>query len=81
MRVVKIPISEIYIPASKRKTLDEEKIEPLAEDILENGQTSPIYVREGKGRYVLQEGQHRVEALKLLGSKNIDAYIVQARKH
>lgn len=81
MRVVKIPISEIYIPAGKRKTLDEDKIMPLAEDILENGQTSPIYVREGQGRYVLQEGLHRVEALKLLGSKNIDAYIVQARKH
>ena len=81
MRVVKLPISEIYIPAGKRKGFEEDKVMPLAEDILENGQTSPIYVREGKGRYVLQEGLHRVEALKLLGSKNINAYIVQARKH
>lgn len=81
MRVVKIPIEKIYVPAGKRKTFEEVKVEPLAEDILENGQTSPIYVREGKGRYVLQEGLHRLEALKALGSENIDAHIVQARKH
>lgn len=81
MRVVKIPIDKIYIPAGKRKTLDESKIEPLAEDILENGQTHAIYVREGKGRYVLQEGLHRIEALKALGSENVNASIVQAKKH
>ncbi len=31
MRVVKIPIEKIYVPAGKKKTLDEEKIMPLAE--------------------------------------------------
>ena len=81
MRVVDVPIDKIYAPAAKKKTLDEEKILPLAEDILENGQTTPIYVRMGKDRYVLQEGLHRVEAMKLLGSTTIEAHIIQAKKH
>lgn len=81
MRVIDVPVKDIYVPSAKAKTLDEEKILPLAEDILENGLKSPIYVREGKGRWVLQEGLHRVEALKLLGSEIIQAKVVQAKKH
>lgn len=80
MRVVDIPIDKIYIPAAKKKTLEAEKVEPLAEDILENGQQRPIYVRVGKDRYVLQEGLHRVEAMKLLGETLIEANIVQAQR-
>lgn len=81
MRVVNIPVDDIYIPSSKRKTLEEDKALALAENILENGLTNPIYVREGKGRFVLQEGLHRLEAMRLLGSEHIPAHIVQARKH
>ena len=81
MRVVDVPIDKIYVPSAKQKTLDEEKVLPLAEDILENGLTTPIYVRLGKNRYVLQEGLHRVEAMKLLGSPTIEGHIVQAKKH
>lgn len=81
MRVIDVPVDEIYVPASKKKTLDEDKVLPLAEDILENGLTHPIYVRAGKGRYVLQEGLHRLEAIKLLGSDSIAGYLVQAKKH
>ena len=80
MRIVDIPIDKIYVPASKRKDFDEDKVIVLAEDILENGLQKPIFVREGKDRYVLQEGLYRVEAMKLLGSKHIEANIVQARK-
>jgi len=80
MRIVDVPIDKIYVPAAKRKTLDEAKVEPLAEDILENGLQSPIYVRIGKDRYVLQEGLHRVEAMKMLGETMIDGHIVQAKK-
>lgn len=80
MRIVDVPIDKIYTPAAKRKTLDEARVEPLAEDILENGQQTPIYVRLGKDRYVLVEGLHRVEALKMLGETHIEANIVQARK-
>ena len=81
MRAVDEPIDKIYVPSAKQKTLDEEKVLPLAEDILENGLTTPIYVRLGKDRYVLQEGLHRVEAMKLLGSPTIEGHIVQAKKH
>jgi sulfiredoxin len=75
------PIEEIYVPAKKRKSLDEAKIDALAEDILENGQTTPIQVRQGKGRVVLVEGLHRLEACKALGEKNIRGYLVQARRY
>ncbi len=81
MRIVDIAVNEIYVPAAKKGELDEDKLLPLAEDILENGLNSPIYVRQGKGRYVLQEGLHRLEAMKLLGSDMIEAHIVQAKKH
>ncbi len=81
MRVVTIPIDKIYVPAAKAKTLDEDKVLPLAEDILENGHKTPIYVRIGKDRYVLQSGVHRLEALKMLGSETIKAHIIQAPKH
>jgi len=81
MRIVDIPIDKIYIPAAKRRTLNEEKVLPLAENILENGMETPIYVRVGKDRFVLQEGLHRVEAMKLLGGEPIEAHIVQAKKY
>ncbi|MBN4055805.1 ParB N-terminal domain-containing protein [bacterium AH-315-J23] len=80
MRIIDVPIEKIYVPAAKRKTLDADKVEPLAEDILENGQQTPIYVRLGKDRYVLVEGLHRIEALKMLGETYIEGNIVQARK-
>ncbi|MEE9272314.1 MAG: ParB N-terminal domain-containing protein [Robiginitomaculum sp.] len=81
MRIIDVPIGKIYVTTAKRKTLDDEKILPLAEDILDNGQQKPIYVRKGKDRYVLIEGLHRVEAMKLLGEKTIEGQIVQAQKH
>ncbi|PHS75575.1 MAG: chromosome partitioning protein ParB [Robiginitomaculum sp.] len=80
MRIIDVPIEKIYVPAAKRKTLDEAKVETLAEDILENGQQTPIYVRIGKDRYVLVEGLHRIEALKMLGETYIEGNVVQARK-
>jgi len=80
MRIVDVPIDKIYVPAARKKTLDEEKVVELAEDILENGLQKPIYVRIGKNRYVLQEGLHRVEAMKLLGERIIDGHIVAAQR-
>ena len=75
-----VPINEIYLPTARRKTLDAAKVEVLAEDILENGHKVPIQVRQGKGRFVLVEGLHRLEACKSLGEEKIQAYLVQARK-
>ena len=76
-----LPIGEIYVPAKRAKTLDADKVEALAEDILENGQTVPIRVRAGKGRYVLLEGLHRLEALRALGEDTVDGYVTKARQH
>lgn len=80
MRIVDVPVDKIYVTAALKKEYDESKVEPLAEDILENGLQKPIYVRVGKDRYVLQSGLHRLEAVKLLGSETIEAHIVQAKK-
>ena len=80
LKLEKVPINEIYVPVGRRKTLDPAKAEALAEDILENGQKVPIQVRQGKGRFVLVEGLHRLEACISLGEEKIPAYLVQARK-
>jgi ParB/RepB/Spo0J family partition protein len=77
-----IDIDQIYVPAKRRGTLDEAKVETLAESIMENGQQTPIHVRPDpeKSRYVLVEGLHRLEALKALGEATIDALIVMPRR-
>lgn len=79
--ILTFPIAEIYVPAKRAKTLDPDKVQALAEDILENGQKVPIRLREGKGRYVLQEGLHRLEALRALGEDSIQGYLARARLH
>jgi sulfiredoxin len=81
MESIKIDIETVYMPAKKRKGISEEKVEQLAEDILEEGQKTPIQVRQGNGRYVLIEGGVRLEAMKMLGEDQIDAVVVQARQH
>ena len=40
-----IPIAKVYVPVKRAKTLEPAKVEILAEDMLENGQTTPISVR------------------------------------
>ncbi len=74
-------IDEIYVPAKRRKTLDADKVAALAESILEEGLRIPIQVRQGKGRYVLVEGMHRLEACKSLGEETITGLLVGARLH
>ena len=80
MKLQAVPINEIYVPTDRRKTLDAAKVAALAEDILENGQKVPIQVRQGKGRFVLIEGLHRMEACISLGEEKIPSYLVQAKK-
>lgn len=81
LRVQKISVEQVYVPAARRKTLHPETVRLLAEDILENGLKSPIQVRQDDKRYVLVEGLHRLEAAKWLGETEIDAYLVHARQH
>ena len=80
MKSVPISIDDIYVPARLRPGLDPKRIEVLAEDILEHGQKTPIQVRRDQDRYVLVTGLHRLEAMRYLGERTIDALIVQARK-
>ena len=74
-----LTIADIYVPAKRRRALDETAVAALAESILEEGLKSPILVREDGKRYVLVEGLHRLEACKALGEEVITCTLVQAR--
>jgi ParB-like chromosome segregation protein Spo0J len=74
-----VSIDNVRVTAKRARTLDPDKLQLIAEDMIENGQTTPIQVRtEGDG-YILIEGLHRLEALRALGETNVNAYIVRAR--
>ncbi|PCJ61179.1 MAG: chromosome partitioning protein ParB [Rhodospirillaceae bacterium] len=75
-----IPIAEIYVPTKWKKVLNPETVEEIANAMLEGDRMSPIMIRKGKGRYVLVEGLHRLEACKAVGEETILAVLVQARK-
>ncbi len=74
-----IAIEEIYVPVKRRDQADPATVAAIAESMLEVGQLTPIMVRQGKGRYVLVEGLHRLEACKALGESTILGIVVQAR--
>ena len=76
---MELTIADIYVPAKRRRTLDEAAVAALAESILEEGLKSPILVRADRKRYVLVEGLHRLEACKALGEEVITCTLVQAR--
>lgn len=81
MNPIPLRIADVYVPGPRKKTLQPAKVEALANDILEHGQKTPISVRQGKGRYVLVEGYHRLEALRALGEERVVVYVTQARQH
>ena len=81
LKAVVINIKEIYVPMGLRKELDTSRVEFVAEKILDNDDELPIKVRQGKGRYVLIKGIHRLEARKALGDETIEAFIVAAPQH
>lgn len=75
------PIAKIHVPVKRVKTLDPDKVQQIAESILEEGQTTPIRLRADGERFVLIEGLHRLEALKALGEETVIGYLAQARLH
>jgi ParB-like chromosome segregation protein Spo0J len=81
LKVKKVAVDEIYVPTARKKTLHPETVRVLAEDILQNGLKTPIQVRDDGKRHILVEGLHRLEAAKWLGETEIDAYLVQAKRH
>jgi uncharacterized ParB-like nuclease family protein len=72
------PIDKIYVPVKRKKALKPERVQEIAESILEIGQQAPILVRPDEGRFVLVEGLHRFEACKALGEKHIIGVLVSA---
>ena len=45
-------IDDIYIPVKRKSTLNLEKVQAIAESILEEGQKRPIHVRRDRNRVV-----------------------------
>jgi sulfiredoxin len=80
MKTVQVPVEQIYVPAQLRRTLDPDKVQRLAEDILTAGQKTPIQVRRDGERYVLVTGLHRLEAMRALGETAVESLIVRARR-
>ncbi len=76
-----IAIDSIRVPLKRGKTLDAGKVQAIAEDMIENGQTTPVQIRKDGEGYILVEGLHRLEALRALGELSVEAYIVRARLH
>ena len=81
VKIIKIKIADIYVPAALRVPIDAAKVEELALSIAGNGLLVPILVRADKDRYVLVGGRHRIAACEALGETTIIANLVQARKH
>jgi sulfiredoxin len=75
------PVANIYVPIARRKTLDQNKVDEIAQSMLKDGQQTPILVRADGARFVLVEGLHRLEAAKALGEATIVGFRVDARKH
>jgi ParB-like chromosome segregation protein Spo0J len=75
MKEIAVPIDQIYVPSGRRGTLEPEKVQEIAESILEIGQQEAISVRKDGKRFVLISGLHRLEACKMLGEKSISAII------
>jgi len=76
-----LKIIDVRVPVKRLKTLEPAKVETLAEDMLENGQTDPIRVRKDGAKFVLIEGLHRLRALEALGEDTVQGYLVHARLH
>jgi ParB-like chromosome segregation protein Spo0J len=76
LKPIYVKIEEIYVPADRRKEIDLQKIEQVAEEIMAETEHQPIQVRKGKDRYVLVTGVNRFEAQKALGEKKISVLVV-----
>ncbi|MFK7764746.1 MAG: ParB N-terminal domain-containing protein [Roseobacter sp.] len=78
----KFSIADVRVPLKRKKTLDPAKVEDIAYDMLENGQITPIRLRNDKGGgYILVEGYHRLEALRAIGENEVEGYLVHAQLH
>ncbi|MGT2504620.1 ParB/RepB/Spo0J family partition protein (plasmid) [Bradyrhizobium guangxiense] len=60
-----------------RRSFDEQKLEELAQSVLQHGVLQPIVLRQGtdEGRYVIVMGARRYRAAKRAGLREIPAFI------
>ena len=75
-----VAVDQVYVPVKRKKTLKPDKIDAIAESIIDEGQKTAIQVRRDKGRVVLVEGLHRLETCRALGEETIQVIFVQARR-
>lgn len=82
MKETPIEIDAIYVPASRKGEIDPQRVETIAESIIEEGLKQPLQVRHDpeRSRYVLVAGLQRLEAMKALGETEVSCLVVQARQ-
>ncbi|MFQ5974284.1 MAG: ParB N-terminal domain-containing protein [Alphaproteobacteria bacterium] len=81
MQEITLRIDEIYVPAKRRRSVNRESVNAIAESILEIGLRVPISVRRDDKRFVLVSGLQRLEACKALGEETIAAIVVGTPQH
>jgi ParB family chromosome partitioning protein len=71
-----LPIDDISTDG-RRRTLNREKVDRIAESIQGIGVKSPITVQKVSGKWRLVAGFHRLHAAKKLGHTHIDCYVLE----
>ena len=56
LKAESFPIEKIYVPVKRRKALNSDVVQEIAQSILEIGQQAPILIRPDEDRFVLIEG-------------------------
>ena len=56
MKPQSLLIDSIYVPMKRRTTLNVEKVQVIAESIMEAGLKAPVLVRQDGARFVLSRG-------------------------
>jgi ParB/RepB/Spo0J family partition protein len=75
-----LPIDRVHPdPQQPRKFFNEEKLMELGESIVENGQLQPIEVTAVGEAYIINHGERRWRASKLMGLQTIEAIVAPAK--
>ena len=75
---ISVPINHIdEDPDQPRRSFDEQKLDELAESVVQHGVLQPIVLRQGtdEGRYVIVMGARRYRAAKRAGLREIPAFV------
>jgi ParB family chromosome partitioning protein len=75
-KIAEIPRERIQIPADRLRGLKKHRVEVLKQDISFNQQLQPILVQENDLGFMLVDGQHRLEALRILNFVMVDAIVL-----